>query len=170
MVSKTKELGRADILVRMSLDLKSRVIQAAADDGVTNNDWLLDVIERAVEAHEAEVTAETRKADLEQRLDLKFEEIVSYLAAKAKVGDRIKLSADKLAELHKKAESAIEKWQVHAASNYGAEPRTLLERLCKDHCDIEEKIEEIDRGARPDNRSEIDPLDFFGDLFDADDE
>jgi len=44
MVSKTKESGRADILVRMSPRLKERITKAASEHGLTNNDWLLDVI------------------------------------------------------------------------------------------------------------------------------
>jgi hypothetical protein len=150
-----KQPDRVSILWRISPELKSRIDQATVEDDVTINDWLIDVVEAALAKRDTKGVAEKRKAELERQLDVKFEAIVSYLAAKAGVGDRTTLSADKRIALDEKADSALDKWRDHAASNYGAEPRTPLESLCKDYSGVEDEIE---GGAQPDGLSEIDTL------------
>jgi uncharacterized protein (DUF1778 family) len=76
MTSKTRQSGRAEILVRMPPETKARIIKAANQDGVSVTDWLLDVIEEALAVRDAEIAARKRKADLERRRDLKFWDIV----------------------------------------------------------------------------------------------
>ena len=86
---------------------------------------------------DAEVAAGKNKADLERRLEMKFQEIVASLAG----GDLTSLSVKTLTKIHEQAEAAIGEWRNHASAHYHAEPRTPLERLCKDHFDIWIKIE-----------------------------
>ena len=124
MPSKTKQSGRAEILVRMAPKLKARIVTAATEDGLTTNDWLLDVIEEALAVRDAEVAAGKRKADLDRRLEMKLEEIVVVRAAEGKLGDRAKLASEKQIELEEKAQSAIEAWRNRAAVDHYARPRT----------------------------------------------
>ena len=86
MTSQTKQSGRVDILVRMAPELKSRVIVAADDDGMSINNWLLNAIEQMLAVRDAEVAAGKSKADLEHRLDMKFQEIVASLAGESRLG------------------------------------------------------------------------------------
>src|SRR5258706_7348751 len=105
MPSKTRQSGRADILVRMSPRLKERIGKAASEHGLTNIDWLLDVIKDALAAHDAEVAARERKQDLESRIESKFQEIMASLAG----GDLTGLKAAAFARLQEKAEATIAK-------------------------------------------------------------
>jgi hypothetical protein len=172
--SKTKESGRADILVRMAPLLKTRIVAAAKEDEITVNDWLLDVIERALAVRDAEVASGKRKADFDRRLEVKFEEIVVVLAAEGKLGDRSKLASEKQIELEEKAQSAIEDWTKRTAVDHYARPRTPLEQLCSDYLDIETEIAE----GIPEDRSDyfqiqlddVDPDDDELDDADADGE
>jgi hypothetical protein len=141
MTSKTKQSGRVDILVRMAPELKSRVIEAANEVGMSMNDLVLAAIEQMLAIRDAEPAAGKSKADIEHRLDMKFQEIVASLACEARLGDLTSLSAERLIDLHDEAEAEIEEWRDHAASDHHAEPRTPIERLCKDHQDIEMEIE-----------------------------
>jgi hypothetical protein len=143
MTSKTRQSGRADVLFRMPAALKERLSAAAARDGLTINDWLLDATEEKLAASDARIAAGKKRAELELRREMKLEAIVSALAAGAKV-DRTSSAADQRIELDEQAEGEIEKWRSRAASDYHAGPRTPLERLCRDYCDIED---EIDGGA-----------------------
>jgi len=136
MTSKTKESGRAEFLLRMPPELKERLAKAAAEDGVTIRDLLLYAAKRLLDDRDAEVAVDKKRADLERSKEAKFEEIVLSLA-----GGDVTLSADKLIELQELAEAVIEKWRNRAASDHHAEPRTALERLCKNYCDIEDEIE-----------------------------
>jgi hypothetical protein len=139
MTSKTKQSGRADILVRMSPRLKERIGKAASEHGLTNNDWLLDVIKDALAAHDAEVAARERKQDLESRIESKFQEIMASLAG----GDLTGLKAAAFARLQEKAEATIAKWRAYAQTFSHAEPRSPIELLCRDYCDLEAKLEDV---------------------------
>jgi hypothetical protein len=143
MTSKTRESGRADILVRMPPELKLRVTKAANEDGMSVNDWLLDGIEQLLAFRDAEVAAGKRKADLERRRDQKFWEIVVAMAGAATLGDITLSKADAQIELEERATAAIAKWRERTTAFYHAEPRTPLERLCKEHEDLEVEIEGV---------------------------
>jgi hypothetical protein len=140
MTSKTARSGRVDFLLRMQPKLKERIIKAANQDGVSVTDWLLDGIEHLLAVHDTEVAADKKRADIERRLEMKFQEIVASLAC----GDLTSLSTDRVLELHEVAEAAIKKWRDHTATDYYAEPKTPIERLCKDLDDLETELE----GAR----------------------
>ncbi len=137
MTSRPARSGRIGFLLRMAPELKLRVVAAAAEDGVSVNDLLIAAIEQVLAFRDAEVVAGERKADLERRLEMKFEQIVVSLAG----GTFTSLSAKTLTKLHEQAEAAIKKWRDHAASNHHAEPRSPLERLIRDYQDIEIEIE-----------------------------
>jgi hypothetical protein len=141
MSSKTKQSGRADILVRMPPELKLRVTKAATEDGATINDWLLDKIEDALAARDGEVAAAKDKAELEHRQAMLFQEIMASLAG----GDLTGLKAAAFARLQEKAEAALAKWRDYAGSDHHAEPRSRLEALCKEHDDIEAELEGAQR-------------------------
>jgi hypothetical protein len=142
MPSKTKESGRADILLRMEPGLKARIVKAANEDGMTINDCLLDLIEYALNARDAAGAASKRKADLDSRRDAKYEAIVSALALAIK-SDRTSSAADQRVELDELTETVIEKWRSRAGSDYHAEPKTPLERLCAEYLAIEDEIDGI---------------------------
>jgi hypothetical protein len=139
MASKTRESGRADILVRMEPKLKARIVAASNGDGVSVNDWLLDGIEQLLAARDTEIAAGKKRADLERRRDLKFEEIMTSLAG----GDLTSLTAQAFIKLQEKAEAPIEKWRNHTATFHHAEPRSPIEVLCRDYCDLETELEGV---------------------------
>ncbi len=139
MVSNTKESNRADFLLRMPSKMKERLVRAADEDGTTIRDLVLYAIEQMLNARDAEVAADKRRAALEQHLELKFDEIVVLLAG----GDIAGLSADKLTDQHDLAEAAIQRWRDHTATYYHAEPRTPIEHLCKAYDDIEAELQRV---------------------------
>jgi hypothetical protein len=140
MSTSTRESGRADFLLRMPPELKARLAKAAAEDGTTIRDLVLYAIEQMLDIRDGEVAADKKRADLEHRLSLKFDELVAALAG----GDLTGLKAAAFARLQEKAEAALAKWRDYAGSDHHAEPRTLLERLCLEHGDLEAELE----GAR----------------------
>jgi predicted DNA-binding protein len=158
MVSKTAQSGRADFLLRMPPELKARLAKAADEDGTTIRDLVLYAIEEMLDTRDGEVAADKKRMNLEQRLEMKFEEIVVSLAG----GDITSLSADKRIDLHYVAEAAIKKWRDHTATNYYAEPKTPIERLAKDYCAIEADLEDAQR-IGVDTFEEDDGLDFDDD-------
>jgi HicB family len=141
MTSETKQSGRANFLLRMDPALKASIATAATKDGVSINDWLLDAIDQKLADRDAEVAAGENKAELERRRDQKFQEIAASLAG----AEITSLSARKVIEIEEKADAAIAAWCNHAASHYHAEPRTLLERLCKEHVDLDTELEGVQR-------------------------
>jgi hypothetical protein len=145
MASKTARSGRVDFLLRMDPKFKSRIIKAAKQDGVSVTDWLLDGIEHLLAVHDAEVAAGKRKADIERRRDLKFWEIVVAMAGAVPLGDITLSKADVQIELEELATAAIAKWRERTATFHHAEPRTPLERLCKEHEDLEAELEGAQR-------------------------
>lgn len=155
MVSKTKQSGRADFLVRMPPELKARLAKAADEEGTTIRDLVLHAIEQMLDTRDGEVAADERKAGVERRRDLKFHEIMVSLAG----SDITTLSARAQIKLQEKADAAIKKWRDHTATFYHAEPRTSTERLCRGYLDIEQEIDDAQA------------LDTFGDegLADPDD-
>jgi len=153
MSSKTKQSGRADILVRMPPELKLRVVKAAAATGVSVTDWLNRGIGRLLDLHDAEVAVNEKMAGIERRLQTKFEEIVVSLA-----GGDLALSARERVDFEAAADIAISKWRDRVATFFYAKPGTLLERLCQQHDDIEAELEDAKR------------LDTFGDEAIDDDE
>jgi hypothetical protein len=54
MSSKTKQSGRADFLLRMPEQMKLRLAKAAAEKGVSANDWIVASIEQMLDDRDAE--------------------------------------------------------------------------------------------------------------------
>jgi hypothetical protein len=143
MTSKPKQQsGRAGFPLRMESELKKRLDRAAEEDGMSLNNWILSALEEVLAYRDAKGAAEKKKAAREHYLEMKFEEIVSLVATRDKVGDRAKLASEKQIELEEKAQSAIEDWRNRRAVDHYARPRTPLEQLCSDFLDIETEIQE----------------------------
>jgi hypothetical protein len=138
MVSKTKESGRADFLLRMPPELKARLVRAADEDGTTIRDLVLYAIEQMLDIRDAEIAARERKQDLESRIERKFQEIMASLAD----GDITGLKAAAFARLQEKAEAALAKWRDYAQTFSHAEPRSPIELLCRDYFDLEAELED----------------------------
>src|SRR5258708_2681714 len=85
MPSKTKQSNRAGFPLRMEPELKERLDRAAKEDGASLNNWILSELEEALAYRDGKIAAEKQKGDLERRLDMKFQEIGAYLAAKSKL-------------------------------------------------------------------------------------
>jgi len=138
----TKESGRAGFPLRMEPELKERLDRAAEEDGASLNNWILSALEEVLAYRDAKGAAERRKADIDRRLDMKFEAIVSVLAAEAKI-DRASTAADRRVEFDELAEAAIEQRRDHAATYYHAKPRTSVEALCRDYLAVEEELDGV---------------------------
>jgi hypothetical protein len=156
MTSKTRESGRADFLLRMPEQMKLRLAKAADEDGTTIRDLALYAIKRMLDIRDGEIAADKKRAGIEDRLNLKFDEIMASLAG----GDLTGLNAATFARLQEKAEAALAKWRDYARTFSHAEPRSPIELLCRDYCDIETELEGVPR------------IDTFGDegLADPDDD
>jgi hypothetical protein len=118
MTSKIGESGRAGFPLRMDLRLKQRLDRAAKEDGMSLNNWILSALEEVLAYRDARGAAEKKRADIERRRDMKIEEIVSLVATRDKVGDRVKLASEKQIELEEKAQSAIEDWRNRTAVDH----------------------------------------------------
>jgi hypothetical protein len=138
MAPKTKQSDRAEILLRMASKQKERIVGAAKRNGVSVNGWLNYGIGRLLALHDAEVAVDEKMADIERRLATKFEEIVTALA-----GGDLALSARERVDFQAAADIALSKWRNHAATFFHAKPRTLLERLCLEHGDLEAELEDV---------------------------
>ena len=81
MISKTKESGRADLLVRMPPELKKRIEKAARLVGMTKTDWVLQAIEAILHVQELQADAQEEILEIRRQQETKFEEIIAALAA-----------------------------------------------------------------------------------------
>ena len=93
MISKTKESGRADLLIRMQPELKQRVEKAARLLGKTQTDWVLKAIEVILHVQELQAKAQTEIAEIRYEQEAKFEEILAALAVKQNLGALATLTA-----------------------------------------------------------------------------
>jgi predicted DNA-binding protein len=58
MISKTRESGRAELLIRMRPELKERIEKAARLVGRTKTDWVLGAIEAILHVQELQADAQ----------------------------------------------------------------------------------------------------------------
>jgi hypothetical protein len=135
----SKKSGGADFLLRMEPKIKARLDRAAKEDGTTIRDLVLYAIEQMLDIRDGEIAADKKRASLEHRLNLKFDELVAALAG----GNLASLSADKRIELHYVAEDAIKKWCDRVATYYHAQPKTPIERLAQNYRDLEAELEGV---------------------------
>jgi predicted DNA-binding protein len=143
MISKTKESGRADLLIRMQPELKQRVEKAARLVGKTQTDWVLKAIEVILHVQELQAKAQTEIAEIRCEQEAKFEEILAALAAEQKLGDLATLTKKDRAKLESLADKQFENWRS-ATRRYGIlEAKTKLDRLCKEFDDLGDEARQI---------------------------
>jgi len=143
MISKTKESGRADLLIRMQPELKQRVEKAARLVGKTQTDWVLKAIQVILHVQELQAKAQTEIAEIRYQQEAKFEEILAALAVQQKIGDLATLTARTRTQLESTADKELEKWRFQEVSHGITKPKTELERLCKEFYDLVEEAERI---------------------------
>jgi uncharacterized protein (DUF1778 family) len=143
MISKTKESGRADLLIRMQPELKQRVEKAARLVGKTQTDWVLKAIEVILHVQELQAKAQTEIAEIRCEQEAKFEEILAALAVQLNLGALATLTARTRTQLESAADKESEKWRLHEVRYGITEPKTKLERLCKEFYDLVEEAERI---------------------------
>jgi hypothetical protein len=80
-MSKTRESGRKARLVRMSRELDARLTEAATSARISDNEFMVRAIERALAVHDAQVRKAQDIQAREQQLDKGQERIVALLAA-----------------------------------------------------------------------------------------
>jgi predicted DNA-binding protein len=80
VISKTKQSGRADLLVRMPPELKRRVEEAARREGMTRNEWVLTAIEAILKVQELHAEADEEIEAIRHKQDAVFKEILALLA------------------------------------------------------------------------------------------
>jgi predicted DNA-binding protein len=143
MISKTKESGRADLLIRMQPELKQRVEKAARLVGKTKTDWVLRAIEVILHVQELQAKAQTEIAEFRIKQEAKFEEILAELAVQQKLGDLAMLTSRTRTQLESAADKELEKYRLQELSHGISEPKTKLERLCKEFRDLVDEAEHI---------------------------
>jgi uncharacterized protein (DUF1778 family) len=143
MISKTKESGRADLLIRMQPELKRRVEKAARLVGKTKTDWVLKAIEAILHVQELQAEAQTEIAAIWHEQEAIFQEILAVLAVQQKLGDLATLTGRTLTQLESAADKELENWRLHECTYGITEPKTKLERLCKEHQDLGEEAHRI---------------------------
>jgi predicted DNA-binding protein len=128
MASKTKQSGRVDLPIRMSPELKLRIVSAANDQGISQIRWVLNAIERELDDHDAFVADRENVEALRARLATKLEEIIALLVRNCGLGDVNLLSAKDSLVFHNNAHSLLREWREQ-----NRDPKTPLERLCQDY-------------------------------------
>jgi len=143
MISKTKESGRADLLIRMQPELKERLEKAARLVGMTKTDWVVQAIEAILHVQELQAKAQTEIAEIRIEQEAKFEEILAALALQQKLGDLATLTSRTRTQLESAADKELEKWRLQQLSYGITEPKTQLERLYKEFYDLGDEAHRI---------------------------
>jgi predicted DNA-binding protein len=143
MISKTKESGRADLLVRMQPELKERIEKAARLVGMTKTEWVLQAIEAILHVQELQAEAQEEILEIRGEQEAKFEEILATLAAEQKLGDLATMTKKDRAKLESLADKQLENWRSERRSYGDRKPKTRLERLCKEFDDLWEEARQI---------------------------
>jgi predicted DNA-binding protein len=152
MISKTKESGRVDLLIRMEPELKKRIEKAARLVGRTQTDWLLQAIEAILHVQELQAEAQEEILEIRVKQEAIFEEILATLAVEQKLGDLAAMTKKDRTKLESMADKQLENWRS-ANRSYGIlEAKTKLDRLCKEFDDLGEEARQIEDGQiRRDN-------------------
>jgi predicted DNA-binding protein len=143
MISKTKESGRADLLIRMEPELKERIEKAARLVGMTKTEWVLQAIEAILHVQELQAEAQEEILEIRGKQEAKFEEILATLAAEQKLGDLATMTKKDRAKLEPMADKQLENWRS-VTRRYGIlEAKTKLDRLCKEFDDLWDEARQI---------------------------
>jgi predicted DNA-binding protein len=143
MISKTKESGRADLLIRMQPELKERIEKAARLVGMTKTDWVLQAIEAILHVQELQAEAQEEILEIRGEQEAKFEEILAALATEQKLGDLATMTKKDRAKLESIADKQLENWRSERRSYGDREAKTKLDRLCKEFDDLWEEARQI---------------------------
>ena len=164
MISKTKESGRADLLIRMPPELKERIEKAARLVRMTKTDWVLQAIEAILHVQELQAEAQEEILEIRRQQETKFEEIIAALAAEQKLGDVASLTTQNRTKLEAMADRKLENWRSEQRSYGYQKPKTRLDRLCKEFDDLGEEAQSIgDEQMNRDNIERVGRI-FGGDL------
>jgi predicted DNA-binding protein len=139
MISKTRESGRAELLIRMKPELKKRIEKAAWLVGRTKTDWVLQAIEAILHVQELQAEAQEEIRAIRVKQEAKFEEIVAALRVELKLGDLATSTKGDRSRLEDEAAKQLEKWRVQQRTYGITEPKTKLDRLCKQFDDLWEE-------------------------------
>jgi predicted DNA-binding protein len=132
MISKTKESGRADLLIRMQPELKERLEKAARLVGMTKTDWVVQAIEAILHVQELQAEAQEEILAIRVKQEAKFEEIVAALAAEQKLGNLDSLATENRTRLEATADKKLENWRSERRTYGDRKPKTQLDRLCEE--------------------------------------
>jgi predicted DNA-binding protein len=132
MISKTKESGRADLLIRMPPELKERIEKAARLVGMTKTDCVLQAIEAILHVQESQAEAQEEILAIRHQQEAKFEEIVAALAAEQKLGDLVSLTTKNKTRLEATADKKLENWRSERRTYGDRKSKTQLDRLCEE--------------------------------------
>ena len=163
MISKTRESGRAELLIRMRPELKERIEKAARLVGRTKTDWVLGAIEAILRVQELQAEAQEEIRAIRVKQEAKFEEIVAALAAEQKLGDLASLTTKNRTRLEATADKKLENWRSERRTYGDRKPETQLDRLC-------EEFEHLGEEARCicDEQINRDNIERFGRVFGGD--
>jgi predicted DNA-binding protein len=132
MISKTKESGRADLLIRMQPELKERLEKAARLVGMTKTDWVVQAIEAILHVQELQAEAQKGILAIRRQQEAKFEEIVATLPAEQKLGDLASLTVKNRTRLEATADQKLENRRFEQLRFGEQKPKTRLDRLCEE--------------------------------------
>jgi predicted DNA-binding protein len=132
MISKTKESGRADLLIRMQPELKERLEKAARLVGMTKTDWVVQAIEAILRVQELQAEAQEGVLAIRLQQEAIFEEIVAALAAEQKLGDLASFTTKNRTRLEVTADKKLENWRSERRMYGDRKPKTQLDRLCEE--------------------------------------
>jgi uncharacterized protein (DUF1778 family) len=143
MIGKTKESGRADLLIRMQPELRERIEKAARLVRMTKTEWVLQAIKAILHVQELQAEAQQEILEIRGELEAKFEEILAALAAEQKLGDLATMTKQDRAKLESLADKQLENWRS-TTRRYGIlEAKTKLDRLCKEFDDLWDEARQI---------------------------
>jgi hypothetical protein len=144
----------------MPQELKRRLEDAAQEAGVTRNDWVLRSIEATLTTRDAESRKREGIEQIEGQLDIKYQEFLTALAVKHRLGDLAALTGSKRMQLEAEADELLQKWDdgSHTA------PMNALERLCKEYAELGRELQD----ARSTDKQENMDTNYIG--FDLDDD
>jgi hypothetical protein len=103
----------------------------------------LRAIEVILHVQELQAKAQSEIAEIRHEQEAKFEEILAALAVQQKLGDLATLTERTRTQLESAADQELEKWRLQQLRYGVTEPKTQLERLCKEFLGLVDEAESI---------------------------
>jgi hypothetical protein len=140
--------------------------EAAEEAGLSDNKWILNVIQERLAIRNAESRKREDIAALDRKIDMKWEEMIAVLAAKQGLGDLASLAAKDRLTLEEEVDRALVNWDNEA---HDKKPKSDLDRLCKEYNDLNDEIDRVrNKGYDTDPTLSDMDLDEGEDYFDDD--